>query len=91
MGSNIFDQYSLLHFCSGYIIYFSNISLLNWILIHILFEIIENSSLGMNFIKGLKWWPGGKHSRDSIINIVSDTIFAILGWIIAYKLEKMSL
>ena len=32
----------------------------------------------------IPFWPGGKRAPDSILNSVSDTIFGILGWIIAW-------
>ena len=89
MGKYIFDQFSLLHFATGVIMFFWNISLKNTIIINVIFEILENSKIGMTFInKYLTIWPGGKPTSDSIINGVSDIIFAILGWNLAYKLDS---
>jgi hypothetical protein len=37
-----------------------------------------------------KWvsvWPGGKPYADSALNMTGDTIFATLGWILAYYLD----
>ena len=90
MGSYLFDQYSLLHFSVGVIAYFFNIKLYTWIILHILFEITENSNQGIHFInKYLLFWPGGKLKSDSFLNIIGDNITAFLGWICAYYLDKI--
>jgi hypothetical protein len=89
MGTSLIDKYSLLHFATGIIFYFFNISFLNTLIIHTLFEIIENTNQGVHFIdKYLKFWPGGKKQPDSLINNIGDTIFMMLGWIIAYMISK---
>ena len=89
MGVNFIDQYSLLHFATGIIAYFWGISLINYTIIHILFEIIENTSHGMNFINNqfANIWPGGKPYSDSFINSTGDTIFGMLGWLVAYIVD----
>ena len=89
MGLILFDQYTYLHFASGIIAYFFNISILTWFVIHSLFEIIENNNIGINIInKYFKFWPGGKPYPDSFINSIGDTIGTIIGWISAYLLDK---
>ena len=88
MGKLIVDQYSLLHFSTGCIAYFIGIKLLNWIILHTIFEIIENSSKGVYFIdKYLTFWPGGKKAPDNLKNSISDLIFAIIGYIVAQILD----
>jgi len=91
MGKKFIDQYSLLHLAVGIVVYFWGISLKNWIIIHMLFEYIENTTYGMMVIntqlKG--FWPGGKNYRDSLTNIISDNIFAIMGWVLAYYIDQM--
>ena len=90
MGFQLFDQYTYLHFAVGIIIYFWNISLQNWIILHTIFELAENTQIGMNIInKYIKLWPGGKPKADSIINIVGDSLGAIIGWLSAYYLDKL--
>lgn len=90
MGIKLLDQYTYLHFAVGIIIYFWNISLLDWIVLHTIFEFLENTPQGINIInKYLFFWPGGKPQSDSIINIFGDTSGAILGWISAYYLDKL--
>ena len=37
----------------------------------------------------LKFWPGGKPFRDSFMNIIGDNIGAILGWGVAYYIDKL--
>lgn len=89
MGRTWFDQYSLLHLAVGIVAYFWSISLFMTIVIHILFEIIENTHLGMNLINTYfkYWWPGGKSYPDSLLNNTTDTIFTGIGWLLAYKLD----
>jgi hypothetical protein len=90
MGTNWIDQYSLLHFSVGILAYFWSMSLVTLILIHIVFEFIENTKMGMNFINTyfIRWWPGGKNSPDSLKNQLSDTLFSGIGWICAYLLDS---
>jgi hypothetical protein len=90
MGLRIFDQYSLLHFAVGVVAYFWSISFFIVIIVHILFEFIENTPVGMNFINTCftQWWPGGKTHPDNLLNRTTDTIFTGLGWLIAYQLDK---
>lgn len=90
MGNNIFDQYTLLHFASGIIMYFWGLSFTNMLLLHTLFEYLENTQTGMalinNTLGGI--WPGGKSAPDTFANsIVGDTVGAIIGWILANYLD----
>jgi len=90
MGNKFIDQYSYLHFASGIIAYFWNINLIKWFLIHLSFELTENTNTGVNFInKYLFFWPGGKPYSDYPINILGDNISAIFGWLSAYHLDKI--
>tara|TARA_Y100001968_G_C19352694_1_gene715530 strand:+ start:391 stop:696 length:306 start_codon:yes stop_codon:yes gene_type:complete len=90
MGYLLFDQYTLLHFSTGVIAYFWNISFPLWIIIHVLFEIIENTKLGIYFINNyITFWPGGKPKADSLINIIGDNIGGIFGWQVANYLDKL--
>lgn len=91
MGLFAFDQYSLLHFAVGIITYFFNISFYNALLIHILFEYIENTLIGMKVINNyLTFWPGGKPYQDSTINTLFDNVFFSIGWLLAYYMDKWS-
>lgn len=89
MGNLLFDQYTLLHFAIGIVAYFWNIPLKTFLLIHTIFEILENSETGIKNINKFKFWPGGKFGSDSFINIVGDTIGALIGWILAYHIDKL--
>jgi hypothetical protein len=91
MGLRAFDQYSLLHFAVGVLAYFWSISFFITIVIHILFEFIENTPVGMNLINTyfLEWWPGGKTHPDNLLNSTSDTIFTGIGWLVSYHLDKI--
>ena len=48
MGLKLFDQYTYLHFAVGIIAYFFNISILSWFAIHSIFELVENTNIGIN-------------------------------------------
>ena len=91
MGEKFMDQYSLLHFAVGIVVYFWGISITNWIIIHMIFEWVENTPYGMmvinKYLKGI--WPGGKNYSDSLINIIGDNIFAGIGWAVAYYNDQM--
>ena len=89
MGNKFIDQYSLLHFAVGIVVYFWDISLLSWFVLHTIFELIENTQQGIYFINNyITWWPGEKPRPDSIINSIGDTIFSLLGWVIAYYTDQ---
>lgn len=89
MGTNFIDQFSLLHFATGIVAYFVNIRLPTWIVLHCLFELLENTEYGVaainKFLKSV--WPGGKRYSDSPINSAGDVTFAALGWIVAYYVD----
>lgn len=89
MGINFMDQYSLLHFAVGIIVYFWGVSLPNWFIMHTLFELLENSNIGINIINTLfkDVWPGGKDYADSTLNTIGDGVFAILGWLFAWYVD----
>lgn len=91
MGLKFADSYSLLHFAVGVIFYFFNIDLFTSVIVHIIFEFLENTETGMKFINNyLPFWPGGKPYKDSIINSIGDTVFFVLGWLMAYIINKNS-
>ncbi len=90
MGFRCADQYSILHMATGVIMYFLGISFQNMLILHTLFEILENTDTGRKFITNyLTFWPGGKSNADSLINSISDTIFVIIGWTVAQQLDRM--
>lgn len=89
MGLNFIDNYSLLHFAVGIIANFWNIKLIHLIIIHIIFEYVENTLQGINFInKNIKLWPGGKFFADSIINRTGDVLSSVIGWMLADYINK---
>ncbi len=90
MGIQLFDQYTYLHFAAGIVSYFWGVSLIHWIIVHIIFEVIENTQVGIKFINTyFTWWPGGKPKPDSLINSIGDTFGAFMGWISAYYLDHL--
>ena len=87
MGDSIFDKYSLLHFGSGVIARLVGIPRYWWLFLHIVFELVENSPRGIEFISTtLSWWPGGKKRPDDWINILGDNLSAFAGWAVANRL-----
>ena len=89
MGTLLFDQYSLLHFSVGVIAYFFGFSIIQWTIIHIMFELIENTQTGMFIInKYFTFWPGGKNYSDSFINSFGDVLSGTIGWLLAYWLDS---
>lgn len=82
MGRYLLDRYSLLHIMWGMIANLFGIPLLEWIILHIIFEITENHPIGMFVINNGfgSLWPGGKPEADTLINSVGDTLCAIIGW-----------
>ena len=90
MGHTVFDQYSYLHFASGIICYFWGFSLKALFILHVIFELVENSSWGIHFINNnIYFWPGGKPRADAIVNQISDVIFSLIGWLSAYYIDKL--
>lgn len=90
MGVYFIDQYSLLHFSVGVICYFWGISFMKWMVIHALFELIENTQFSIYIINNyVKIWPGGKTQPDSIINSLGDISFGCIGWYLAKWLDEI--
>ena len=91
MGTKVVDQYSLLHFSMGVVAYFWSMPLLVLIVLHIVFEYVENTKWGMNIINTyfITWWPGGKPYADNLINQTSDIVCSGIGWIMAYYLDRV--
>lgn len=90
MGNGLFDQFTYLHFAVGIIAYFWNISLLNWFILHTIFELVENTKIGISIInKYITFWPGGKPKSDSFTNMIGDTLGTIIGWLSAYYLDRL--
>jgi hypothetical protein len=87
MGKYLFDQYSLLHLAVGIVFYFWGIGIENSTIIHIIFELLENTNIGMLFINKFSYWPGGKDHADSWINSIGDTLFFMVGWYLAKTID----
>ena len=92
MGKYFIDQYTLLHFTSGIVCRYLNLSFTFLLIFHIIFEYIENTKHGMYFINNyFRLWPGGKYNSDTLINSTGDIIFSLIGWIIMDNLIKNDL
>ena len=78
------DKYSLLHFATGIVAHFWALDRIEFFIYHLLFEIIENSPIGIALINRLPFWPGGKSVPDAWINILGDNLFALFGhWLMS--------
>jgi hypothetical protein len=89
MGVHFTDKYSLLHFASGIIAYYWDISFILWFIIHLLFEYVENTNIGMKIINKITLWPGGKEKPDTILNRIGDQFYGLLGWIFTFFILKI--
>ena len=75
------------------IAYFWNVPLITALLIHIIFEIFENTEQGMSIINNyfvgnsMLTWPGKKTRPDTFTNILGDNVYFVLGWIISKILD----
>jgi len=87
MGVHLLDQYSLLHFASGVIAYFWHVPFVAWFIIHLVFEVVENTQAGMDVINSFPLWPGGKPEADTHLNMAGDQLSAMVGWVAAYALD----
>ena len=93
MGYRLLDQYSLLHFATGVVLYFWNIPFVVALAGHMLFEFFENTKSGMNFINtyfihpGYFSWPGGKNQADSALNQFGDNLTFAAGWLISAYID----
>ena len=92
MGKFIFDKYSFLHFAFGMILHAFQISLLETMVLHTMFELSENTVVGMKTINNLtifgrNVWPGGKLYKDYVINNIGDSISAFVGWKFAESID----
>ena len=86
MGFALLDEYSLLHFASGIVLYYWNFSLTQTILGHSAFELFENSDGGMRFINDYFYYNQTKLLKtepDNITNMFGDTMSCIAGYMVA--------
>jgi membrane glycosyltransferase len=86
MGKEWIDEYTPLHFAVGILSYYWGISLFTLTVLHILFELLENTEKGMQMIRSFPLWPGGKTHADSYVNQMSDTLASIVGWFLCSSL-----
>ena len=76
-NQNIFDPYSIAHAGSGVVARSLKLSLLQTIVLHTIFEIVENNYL--------KFHPTVKKifpdpSKDTLLNSIGDTVSIAAGW-----------
>lgn len=90
MGKTFADQFSYLHLASGVSAYFLGLSLRQWMTLHIVFEIIENTPAGVKFLDTyVPFWPGGKRYPDALVNTLGDNVFAGAGWLSAWYIDHL--
>lgn len=91
MGVFFSDRFSLLHFATGIIAYYWSLTFVQWFVIHVVYEVIENTTWGMKLINNITIWPGGKSKSDTITNRVGDQFYAMIGWILSYFICRVSI
>lgn len=90
MGIYFTDNFSLLHFSSGIIAYYWGIGFIHWFLLHLIYEVLQNTSWGIWFINNIvTLWPGGKLDYDSYINTIGDQTYGMLGWVFTHYFIKI--
>ena len=67
------NPYSILHFSLGVMVYFMGMSFRNWLIVHLIFNIVENKI--------------NKEYKKSSHEIISNLFLASIGWLIAYSLD----
>lgn len=93
MGVYLADQYTLLHMAVGILAYFWSIPFLAGLLVHVIFELVENTAGGVNIINryiiepGWLKWPGGKYAPDTVANQIGDNLAFAGGWSLAWWLD----
>lgn len=91
MGQRPIDQYTLLHFAAGIVAYFWGVSAWVTFVAHVVFEVVENTKMGVHFINTyLTLWPGGKPYPDTVINSIFDTAATMVGWYVARAADAAS-
>ena len=92
MSQAFTDEFSLLHFATGIVAQFMGLSLAHWFVVHVTFELVEDTQTGVRVINKLfgKIWPGGgKKVPDSFLNSeLGDNFYAVLGWVFAFLLRS---
>ncbi len=92
MICDYFDKYSCLHIASGITAYIWGLSLPKWIVVHLAYSFFENSKMGINFTRDyLAFFKTYKEKGDSMENLIGDTICAIIGWLIVYTTDCVTL
>lgn len=91
MGVFFSDRFSLLHFATGIIAYYWSLTFVQWFVIHVVYEVIENTTWGMKLINNITIWPGGKSKSDTITNQIGDQFYAMIGWILSYFICRVSI
>ena len=96
MGQTAFDAFSYLHWCMGSVMGFwiheTSLSASEgfWLMmaLNVGFEVFENSAVGISIINGTPLWPGGKHTADAPVNIVTDICAVIGGYLMSRWLRS---
>ena len=92
MGIHLFDQFTLLHFATGVLAYFWSVPPLTFIIAHTVFEIVENTEIGVNFMNifYVQLKGGTKLQADTLLNsIIGDTIGGLAGYFGAQWLDDL--
>jgi hypothetical protein len=88
-SNHLYDEWTIVHFINGMLfkLLFPYITIFQLFLIHTLFEIYENTSLGKKLVN---YTSNYLYSGDSLLNSISDTIVFVLGGYIVEKNKILS-
>lgn len=93
------DIFSSVHFGAGVVAGVFGVPLFAWMLVHILFELLENQSLGVAFFQWTEpfiFQMFGQSNRtsdyygDKAINSTVDNLMALLGWWLGTKISLVA-
>ncbi len=82
MERSVFDKWMLLHIGVGFLGFHTGISEKNYIITHTAYELLSNTSFGMEFVNGIPLWPK-KENRDDAWNMIADPFWGWVGFRLA--------
>ena len=73
----LLDEWSFVHFAGGIVGAQTGLSLPLFLVLHTLFEIVENTDKGSGPLSKIGW---DRTDGDTMVNVLGDTLSAAAGW-----------